>query len=65
MGNWDGFDMQAELHPGFVPDACVAEVPGQPMGPVQDLRKRCACYLFMCYRVFCFKLKSTKSRQMG
>ena len=28
--------MQAELHPGFVPDACVAEVPGGPLGPVQD-----------------------------
>ena len=36
MGNWDGFDMEAELHPGFVPDACVAEVPGRPLGPVQD-----------------------------
>ncbi len=32
-GNWDGFDMQAQLHPGFVPDAYVAEVPGQPLGP--------------------------------
>ena len=37
MGYWDGFDMQAELHPGFVHDACVAEVPGRPLGPVQDL----------------------------
>ena len=36
MGNWDGFDTQAELHPGFVPGACVAEVPGLPLGPVQD-----------------------------
>ena len=35
MGNWDGFDMQAQLHPGFVPEACAAEVPGRPMGPVQ------------------------------
>jgi len=35
MGNWDGFDMQAELHPGFVPDACAAEVPGRPTGPMQ------------------------------
>ena len=36
MGTWDGFDMQAELHPGFVPAACIAEVPGRPLGPVQD-----------------------------
>ena len=35
MGNWDGFDMQAQLHPGFVPDTCVAEVPGRPIGPAQ------------------------------
>lgn len=34
-GNWDGFDMQAQLHPGFVPEACVAEVPGRPLGPAQ------------------------------
>ena len=34
MGNWDGFDMQAQLHPGFVPDACVTEVPGL-LGPAQ------------------------------
>ena len=27
MGSWDGVDMQAQLHPGFVLDACVAEVP--------------------------------------
>ena len=36
MGNWDGFDMQAELHPGFVPGACAAEVPGEPLGDVQE-----------------------------
>ena len=36
MGNWDGFDMQAELRPGFVPAACIAKVPGLPLGPVQD-----------------------------
>ena len=35
MSNWDGFDMHAQLHPGFVPDACVAEVPGRPQGPAQ------------------------------
>ena len=35
MGNWDGFDMQAQLHPKFVPDACPAEVPGQPIGRAQ------------------------------
>ncbi len=35
MGNWDGFDMQAQLHPGLVPDACVTEVSGQPLGPAQ------------------------------
>ena len=27
--------MQAQLHPGFVPDACVAKVPGRPLGPAQ------------------------------
>ena len=35
MGIWDGFNMQAQLHPGIVPDALVAEVPGQPVGPAQ------------------------------
>ena len=35
IGKWDGFDMQAQLHPGFVPDACVTEVPRQPLGPAQ------------------------------
>ena len=35
MSNWDGFDMHAQLHPGFVPDACVAEVPGRLQGPAQ------------------------------
>ena len=34
MGNCNGFDMQAQLHPEFVPDACVA-VPGRPLGPAQ------------------------------
>ena len=36
MGSWDGFDTQAELRPGVVPEACVAAVPGLPLGPVQD-----------------------------
>ena len=40
MSNWGGFDMQAELHPALVPDACVAEVPGRPLGPVQDLDRK-------------------------
>ena len=35
MGSWDRLDMQAQLHPGYVPDACVAEVPGGPLGPAQ------------------------------
>ena len=30
--------MQAELHPGCVPDACVAEVPGRPTRPRAGLR---------------------------
>ncbi len=34
MGNWDGFDMQAELHPGFVPGACTAVVVGNEIGPM-------------------------------
>ena len=28
--------MEAELHPGFVPAACIAQVPGLPLGPMQD-----------------------------
>ncbi len=36
MGSWDGFDVQAQLHPGLVPDACAAEVPGEEIGPMQD-----------------------------
>ena len=35
-GYWDGSDMQDEVRPGFVPAACIAEVPGRPLGPVQD-----------------------------
>ena len=40
MGYCDGFDMQAELRPGLVPAACVAEVPGRPLGPVQGSTRR-------------------------
>ena len=43
MSNWDGFDMHAQLHPGFVPDACVAEVPGRPKAP------RSALTLMRCF----------------
>ena len=35
MGSWDGLDMQALLHSGYVPDVCIAEVPGGPVGPAQ------------------------------
>ena len=35
MGNWDGFDVQAELHPGLVPDARATVVPGEEIGPMQ------------------------------
>ena len=63
MGNWDGFDMQAELHPGFVHDACVAEVPGRPLGPAQDFNEEALATLSGVY----FKPKHTKSisRQTG
>ena len=47
MGNCDGSDTQAELHPGVVPDACVAEVPGWPHGPVQDFHEE-ALATFFC-----------------
>ena len=32
---WAGLDMQAELLFGSVPDACVAEVPGRLLVPIQ------------------------------
>ena len=46
LGNCGGFDVQAELHPGFISDACVAEVPGRPLGPVQDFHEEALATLF-------------------
>lgn len=62
MGNWDSLDMQAKLRPGFVPDACVAQVLWQPLGPMQEFdAEAIAAFCF----IIGFSISNQSSQSLG
>ena len=58
MSNWDRFHVQAELHPGLVPD--VSGGARAATGPRAEHQRGRACYLVMCYQVLQVKSKVHK-----